>query len=171
MVRAYIGVGSNVGDPRRQVAGAIEALRDLGRVRSSSLYRTEPLGSVPQPWYVNAVAELSTDLDPAALLSALQALEKKAGRRRGERWGPRSLDLDLLLYGDASLDRADLVIPHPEFSRRRFVLEPLAELAPDLIDPRSGRSMQELLAGLDDPLRVEKLPGPGPTAGAGGHVP
>lgn len=138
---------------------ALAALGGLGRVRASSLYRTEPLGDPDQPWYVNAVAELRTELPPEALLDALQALERAAGRpARRRRWAPRVLDLDLLLYDRLVLDTPRLRLPHPELHRRRFVLEPLAELAPALRDPRTGARADELKSGLDDPLGVEKLP-------------
>ena len=124
----------------------------------SSLYRAEPLGERPQPWYINAVAELETSDAPASLLRRLQGLERRAGRwPGGERWAPRVLDLDLLLVGHQVLESPGLVLPHPAFQRRRFVLKPLVELTPEVRDPRSGLSARQLLAALDDPLRVEKL--------------
>ncbi len=139
---------------------ALRALEALGRVRASSLYRSEPLGDPEQPWYVNAVAELRTPLSARKLLDALQALERAAGRPDvRERWAPRVLDLDLLLYDSARIDEPGLRVPHAGLARRRFVLAPLAELAPEALDPESGRSASELLAALDDPLRLEKLPG------------
>jgi len=159
MTRAYIGLGANLGDAARQVERAIMALGDLGRVRASSLYRSEPLGDADQPWYVNAVAALDTELDAHELLARLHRLERRFGRAPGRpRWASRELDLDLLMYGDRVCAEADLVLPHPGLAERRFVLEPLAELEPGARDPRTGRSMAELLAGLDDPLTVEKLP-------------
>jgi len=163
--RAWVGVGANLGDARATVERALRDLAALSMAepaRASSLYRTEPLGDPGQPWYVNAVAEVDTDLSPLELLAALHRLERRAGRpQERQRWAPRELDLDLLLFGERVLETADLVLPHPGLALRRFVLEPLAELAPSVRDPRTGRSAAELLAGLDDPLRVEKLPSVG----------
>ena len=160
---AYIGVGANLGDAVSEVRHAIDALGSLGVTRSSSLYRTEPLGDPGQPWYINAVVELRTSYPPEDLLDELHALEAAAGRDRSQagrgRWEPRTLDLDLLLYADRITEGPGLRLPHPGFAERRFVLEPLAELAPNACDPRSGRRVGELLANLQDPLRVEKLPG------------
>jgi len=159
MTRAYVGLGANLGDAAGHVERAIAQLAALGAVRASSLYRSEPLGDPDQPWYVNAVVALDTELEAHELLLRLRAIERRFGRAPGRpRWAPRELDLDLLLYGEQISAEADLVLPHPGLTLRRFVLEPLAELAPDARDPRSGRSAAELLAGLDDPLTVEKLP-------------
>jgi len=142
----------------RQVEGALAELACWGPLRISSLYRTEPLGDPDQPWFVNAVAELETEESPARLLARLKDLERRAGRpRESLRWAPRVLDLDLLLLGDGVVTSPELELPHPALSTRRFVLEPLAELAPEVRDPRSGRSAQQLLRALDDRLRVEKL--------------
>jgi 2-amino-4-hydroxy-6-hydroxymethyldihydropteridine diphosphokinase len=168
---AYIGLGANLGRAVPRLLWAADRLRSLGPVRLSPLFRSEPLGDPGQPWYTNAVAELLTRLDPPGLLAALQAIEAEAGRpppQRRVRWGPRVLDLDLLLYGSERL-----CLPHPGLARRRFVLEPLARLAPDLVDPGSGRRIRELLAELDDPLRVAELPPgadpPGPEGRSGGR--
>ena len=150
-VLAYIGLGANLANPEDQVRRAIAELDQLEESRlrrASPLYLTAPLGPVAQPDYVNAVAALETRLAPAALLAALQAIEDRHGRDRSGlvRWGPRTLDLDLLLYGQAVIDVPGLRVPHPELARRAFVLVPLADLAPlDLEIPGMGR-LGELLA-------------------------
>lgn len=145
---AYIGLGSNLDDPRRQVETALAELGRLPRSHlkaASSLYQSRPLGP-PQPDYINAVAALETDLAPLELLDQLQSLEERHRRVRVERWGPRTLDLDLLLYDDQVIDQPRLQVPHPELHRRAFVLYPLAEIAPDLALP-SGTPIGSLLAG------------------------
>lgn len=143
-VRAYIGLGSNLQRPADQLRRALHALAELPSSRlgaQSRLYRSRPLGPPNQPEYINAVAELFTRLDPVALLDRLQALESAQGRRRdGLRWGPRTLDLDLLLYGDLRIDLPRLQVPHRELARREFVLYPLLEIAgPELEVPGLGR--------------------------------
>lgn len=151
MVRAYIGLGSNLDDPVQQLHRALEGLTRLPQtqlVACSRFYRSTPLGPQDQPDYVNAVAALDTDLPPAALLDALQAIEVGQGRVRLRRWGPRSLDLDILLYGVAVLATPRLTVPHPGLTERSFVLYPLAELDPDLVLP-DGRRLAELLAQCD----------------------
>jgi 2-amino-4-hydroxy-6-hydroxymethyldihydropteridine diphosphokinase len=159
MSAAFVGLGANLGDPVAQVRGAIEELARLGPTRVSSLYRTEPLGDSSQPWFINAVVEIDTGGSARDLLAELRRLERRAGRPADRaRWAPRVLDLDLLLFGDLVLESPDLVLPHAGLTTRRFVLEPLAELAPLLREPRTGKTVAELLQGLDDPLRVEKLP-------------
>lgn len=139
---AYVGVGSNLGDPRAQVEQALAALGSLPRTRRvcvSSLYGSRPFGPVRQPDFVNAVAGVLTQLSPEELLVELRALEAAAGRERRERWGPRVLDLDLLIHGRERRDSPDLALPHPGIVERNFVLYPLAELAPDLDVPGAGR--------------------------------
>ncbi len=135
-VRAYIGLGSNLENPISQVRKAfleLEGLPQSRLVAQSSLYVSDPLGPGDQSDYINAVAALDTQLAPLALLHALQNIEMQHGRMRtGERWGPRSLDLDLLLYGELELSNETLTVPHPGISQRNFVLYPLLEIAPDL---------------------------------------
>lgn len=147
---AYVGVGSNVGDPVAQVRAAYAALGRLPSTRlvsTSHLYRTRPYGPVAQDDFVNAVAGLLTQLPPAELLGGLRRIEADQGRVRAERWGPRTLDLDLLVYGSQRIDTDELKVPHPGIAERGFVLRPLADVAPRLEVPALG-SVAELLARL-----------------------
>jgi 2-amino-4-hydroxy-6-hydroxymethyldihydropteridine diphosphokinase len=148
-VRVYVGVGSNLGDRWGRLSLAATQLRAtprVGVVAASRVYDATPLGP-PQPRYLNAVLELETDVHPVDLLDRLQEIEQAGGRVRGpERWGPRTLDLDVLLYGDAVVRVPRLVIPHPGLAVRRFVLAPLAELCPDRVVPGTGRTVAQLLA-------------------------
>ncbi len=140
MTTAYIGLGSNLEQPTAQLDRALDALRALPGSRVgqvSRYYRNPPMGPA-QPDFVNAVAQLETMLEPLALLDALQAIEQNQGRVRARRWGPRTLDLDLLLYGSQRIELPRLRVPHPGLPRRAFVLQPLAELAPDLRIPGHG---------------------------------
>jgi len=131
MTRAFLGLGSNLGDRRRYLRDAIAGLPDV--VAVSPLYETEPVGGPPgQDAYLNVVVELDTDLSARRLLEVAQRLEDAAGRVRAERFGPRTLDVDVLWVGDVSVDEPDLVVPHPRMWERRFVMAPLADLAPDL---------------------------------------
>jgi 2-amino-4-hydroxy-6-hydroxymethyldihydropteridine diphosphokinase len=145
VTRAYVGLGSNLGDREgliRQAAGLIAARR------LSTIRETEPWGLEDQPRFLNAVAELETSLTPRHLLQRLLEVESRLGRERpGVRWGPRTIDLDLLLYGEQAVDEPGLVVPHPRLGERRFVLEPLAELVPAQKIPGMG-TVAEALAGL-----------------------
>ncbi len=139
--RAYIGLGSNLEDPVQQVESALCELDRIPAshlIDASPLYLTPPLGPAGQPDYVNAVARLDTGLDGPALLGQLQAIENRHGRVRAERWGARTLDLDLLLLGTQVIDLPDLRVPHPEMHKRPFVLVPLFDLDPDLVLPEFG---------------------------------
>ncbi|HET9818423.1 MAG TPA: 2-amino-4-hydroxy-6-hydroxymethyldihydropteridine diphosphokinase [Rhodanobacteraceae bacterium] len=152
MPEAYVALGSNLDDPRAQVERGFDALAALPHTAlraRSRLYRTRPWGVTEQPDFVNAVASLETALAPRDLLDALLLIESRAGRRRDIRWGPRTLDLDLLLYGNAELHEPGLDIPHPRLHERSFVLMPLADLAPDLEVPEQGR-VADLLARVDN---------------------
>ncbi|WP_373186685.1 2-amino-4-hydroxy-6-hydroxymethyldihydropteridine diphosphokinase [Halopseudomonas sp.] len=146
--RCHIGLGSNQAEPRAQLRQACESLAALAGtrlLRCSRLYRSAPMGPQDQPDYVNAVALIDTTLTPLALLDALQAIEQQQGRqRKAERWGPRTLDLDILLYANQQIDSDRLRVPHYHMHARPFVLYPLAELDPDLILP-DGTPLQHLL--------------------------
>ncbi len=147
-VEAAVGLGSNLGDRERHLRGAVAGLAGLGGVVAvSSLYETAPVGGVPQPPYLNAVAVVATALAPRAVLEGLLRLEAVAGRERRIRWGPRTLDCDLLLHGGATIDQPGLRVPHPRLAERRFVLEPLLEVRPAAALP-DGTPLRPLLDGV-----------------------
>jgi 2-amino-4-hydroxy-6-hydroxymethyldihydropteridine diphosphokinase len=132
--RAFLGLGSNLGDRRARLRRAVEALPDV--VAVSPLYETEPVGGpAGQPPYLNLVVELATELSPRQLLEVARRLEEAAQRRRAERFGPRTLDVDVLLVGDLAVSDDDLVVPHPRMEERRFVMQPLSDIAPDVVPP------------------------------------
>jgi 2-amino-4-hydroxy-6-hydroxymethyldihydropteridine diphosphokinase len=143
---AYVGLGANLGDREATIRAAVAQLP--GVVAVSPLRETDPVGVTDQPQFLNGVAALETELPPRELLDVLLAVERGLGRERRERWGPRTIDLDLLLYGDEAIDEDGLTVPHPRLRERRFVLEPLADLAPKLVVPGLG-GVEELLAELD----------------------
>jgi 2-amino-4-hydroxy-6-hydroxymethyldihydropteridine diphosphokinase len=144
-----VALGSNLGDRERYLRDAIAALREsLAGVTVSAFYDTEPVGVGEQPRFLNAVATGSTTLPARTLLETLLGIEARFGRTRPHPGAPRTLDLDLILYGDRIIEERDLTVPHPRFRERRFVLEPLAEIAPDWIDPVTKRTMRALMGGL-----------------------
>ena len=150
-MKAYVGLGSNLGDRAAYLLLGLSALSRLPKthlLRLSPVYETDPVGP-PQPPYLNMVAELETELSPKGLLAEMLRVEKALGRERRERWGPRTLDLDLLLYGDLVLEEAGLSVPHPRLHERAFVLVPLLDLLPEGRHPLLGQSFAELLASLD----------------------
>lgn len=151
---AYIGLGANLDDPEQQVLRALKALDQLPQTslkQSSSLYRSKPVGPQDQPDYVNAVAELHTEMSPITLLDALQAIEQQHGRIRKRHWGERTLDLDILLIDQQQITSERLIVPHPFATQRSFVIRPLAEIAPDIIFP-DGRTISQLLNAVPDDL-------------------
>jgi 2-amino-4-hydroxy-6-hydroxymethyldihydropteridine diphosphokinase len=159
VTRAYVGIGSNLGDREFLVRKAVAMLRDLPRtsvIRVSSLYDTDPVGDVDQPAFLNAVAWVETDLSPRELLWHLHLAEQRMGRVRAQRWGPRSIDLDLLFHGDATVDEPDLQVPHPEAHRRAFVLLPLQELDPDFVHPVTKEPIRKMIRKLDPNPAVRK---------------
>jgi 2-amino-4-hydroxy-6-hydroxymethyldihydropteridine diphosphokinase len=155
----YLGFGSNVGDRKSLLQSALDALSqpDLALRRVSSVYETEPIGLREQRWFLNLVAEFETDLFPRQLLRRMQRVEKQLGRKRVVQNGPRSIDIDILLYGSFVMKTEELEIPHPRYRERKFTLAPLAELQPDLRDPVTGQSMSDLLAALRGQT-VRRLP-------------
>ena len=147
MTRVAIALGSNLGDREDYLRSALDALRSsIDRLRVSTFHDTAPVGVGPQPTFLNAAAVGETSISARALLDTLLAVERDLGRERPFPGAPRTLDLDLILYGDAIIDEApSLIVPHPRFRERRFVLEPLAEIAPDWRDPITGQTVEELL--------------------------
>lgn len=155
----FLSIGSNVGERRAKIKEGIVSLQEggVGVLRRASLYQTEPVGITDQPWFLNTVVAGDTAHTPRGLLELCKQIERTAGRRRTVRFGPRLLDIDILLYKDLVLREKELEIPHPRMHERRFVLVPLLEIAPAIRDPRNGRSYAEILAGLDDGKKVTRL--------------
>jgi 2-amino-4-hydroxy-6-hydroxymethyldihydropteridine diphosphokinase len=149
---AYLSLGSNLGDRAACIERALELLSgpDLKIVRRSALYETEPRDVKAQPWFLNIAAEVETRLFPRQLLARVEKIEKELGRKRIVVKGPRTIDIDILLFGRFVVNTPDLVIPHPRMHERRFVLEPLAELAPELRHPVTKKTIRELLASVKD---------------------
>lgn len=154
---AYISLGSNRGDRVANVLKARDLLAAAGTVTAfSSLYVTEPVGNEQQEDFINAAAEVRTDLSAEELLAVCRSIEDRLGRERTVRWGPRSVDLDILLYGMEMVNTPSLTIPHPRMTVRRFVLAPLAEIAPGAVHPRIGRTAEDMLRDLSDGHAVVK---------------
>ncbi|MDO8684439.1 MAG: 2-amino-4-hydroxy-6-hydroxymethyldihydropteridine diphosphokinase [Armatimonadota bacterium] len=154
MPTAFLGLGSNLGDREENLRSALQEMEKRGAARTvkvSSFYETAPVGYTDQPDFINAVAQVETMLQPAELLATILDVEKALGRERTIRWGPRVIDIDILLYDDISIEEPGLVIPHPEMTRRGFVLKPLAEIAPDLILPggNTAREAAEVIASAE----------------------
>jgi 2-amino-4-hydroxy-6-hydroxymethyldihydropteridine diphosphokinase len=143
----YLGLGSNIGDREANIRQAVNQLQsdDLQLLRLSSLYDTEPMGFHDQPWFLNQVAEIATELLPLQLLQRIQGVEKSLGRKREIVNGPRTIDIDILLFAEVIMNTAELTIPHPRYRERRFVLEPLLELDPALKDPQTQQPIASLL--------------------------
>ncbi len=175
---AYVGLGTNLGDRAATIVSAIDALDSAAGVRvtaRSAVLETDPVGPVRQGKFLNAVVEVATTLTPQALIATCLAIERQHGRKREteRRWGPRSLDLDLLLHGEHVVDEPGLTLPHPRMHTRAFVLDPLAEIAPELIHPVLGRSIRELRdrgATGDGGRSTAILPGSHPVARRSGRM-
>jgi 2-amino-4-hydroxy-6-hydroxymethyldihydropteridine diphosphokinase len=163
VTRVYLGLGSNLGDREAALAEGTEAIEAHGvRIAAkSSIYLTEPVEGPAQDWFLNTVIAGDTILSPEAVLAACLAAEREQGRVRGVKNGPRTLDADVLFYGDLRRPGSELVIPHPRLHLRRFVLVPLAEIAPELVHPGLGQTVAELLAGCRDPSAVRPFTRPG----------
>lgn len=152
----YLAFGANLGNPKDQIEQGIRTLNDRGVnvIERSSWFETEPVHVNDQPWFLNLVARAETSHEPHELLTLCQQTEKQAGRVPSERFGPRHLDIDILLYGDHRIESETLVIPHPRMSERRFVLIPLLEIAPDLKDPVLNQPYADMLSRLDEGKKV-----------------
>jgi len=154
----YLSLGSNVGDRAANLRAAIDRLGDLGEVMAvSSFYETEPVEFTGQPWFLNCAVKLRTEKMPGQLIRGVLDIEKKMGRRRVQKKGPRLIDIDILLFGDEVIDTPELQIPHPRMHVRRFVLQPLAEIAPNVRHPQSDLTVSELLTGTPDQNAVRKI--------------
>jgi 2-amino-4-hydroxy-6-hydroxymethyldihydropteridine diphosphokinase len=156
----YLSLGSNMGDRRANLLQAIERLSELGEVAGiSSYYETEPVDLLAQPWFLNCAVAVATDKMPRQFLAALQRIEREMGRKRLQPKGPRVIDLDILLFGSSVVETAQLTIPHPAMHERRFVLQPLAEIAPDARHPVFKRTIRELRDALPLGQQVRKIAG------------
>ena len=165
MSRAYVSLGTNLGDRAAHLGLALRSLAALPTTRVvalSPVYETDPVGPPPQGPYLNAAVEIETALEPRALLDGLLAIERAAGRARSVRDAARTLDLDLLLYADRVIDEPDLRVPHPRLAERAFVLEPLAALAPEQVHPVLGETLATLAARVRDPAAVRRWSGDDP---------
>ncbi|HEX4425635.1 MAG TPA: 2-amino-4-hydroxy-6-hydroxymethyldihydropteridine diphosphokinase [Terriglobales bacterium] len=154
---AYLSLGSNLGDRAANLKSAIDRLRDFGEVVAvSSFYETEPVEVIAQPWFLNCVVKLDTEKTPEQLLAGILAIEQEMGRERKQKKGPRTIDLDILLFGNSIVELPGLTVPHPAMHERRFVLEPLAEIAPEVRHPVLKKSILELRETLPTGQAVKK---------------
>lgn len=158
---AFIGIGSNLGDAPghcREAIARMKAHPHLAIHATSSFYKTQPFGKTDQDWFVNAVVQLATDLPAMDLLHVLLNIEKEMGRERREKWGPRKIDLDLLFYDADVIRQEQLEVPHPGIAQRRFVLDPMMEIAPDFMHPTLHQTIRVLQSKLKDDFEITRLP-------------
>ncbi len=157
--RVFLGLGSNLGERHQQLNRAVAEVKNIPSTRivwASSVYETSPYGNPDQPAFLNAAVEIETELLPAELLAELKAIETRLGRKAAERWAPREIDLDILLYDGLVANEPEVAVPHPDLEKRRFVLIPLQELDPDVVHPVNGMTASELAAACRDTGRVVK---------------
>jgi 2-amino-4-hydroxy-6-hydroxymethyldihydropteridine diphosphokinase len=155
---AYLSLGSNVGNREAQLRNAIARLGGVGKVvRVSSFYETEPVEFTAQPWFLNCAVALETSATPRELMKAVLRIEEEMGRRRVQKKGPREIDIDILLFADEVIESDELTVPHPAMAQRRFVLEPLAEIAPEVRHPVMAKTVRELLRELPDGQAVKRI--------------
>ncbi len=159
MIRAFLLLGSNAGERKNFLENARMRIHVLTGmvVKSSAVYETAAWGKTDQPAFLNQVVAIDTALSPDLLLVTLLAIENSLGRKRDEKWGPRTIDIDILLFGDQVIKQSNLIIPHPAMPERKFALMPLAELIPDVVHPVTGKTIAAMLSECTDPLSVEKL--------------
>jgi len=155
----FLGLGSNLGEREKclnQAVGHLKKLRASSLVWASSVYETDPYGKVDQPKFLNAAVQIETSLEPSELFEEIKKIEATAGRSRNERWGPREIDIDILIYDGLVFESDSVKVPHPEIEKRKFVLVPLREIAPDLVHPVTGLNVEEMAAQCQDSGRVVK---------------
>lgn len=162
MARCFLALGSNLGDRQAYLQAGINEFpsRGIKLIQCSSVYATEPVGKNAQPWFLNTVVEVTTKLQPEELLGVCLEIEKTHFRIRRETNGPRTLDIDIILFGDLVVGNSTITIPHPRYAGRRFVLEPLAEIAAEVIDPQRGQPISEIITQLTDSASVERYAPP-----------
>jgi 2-amino-4-hydroxy-6-hydroxymethyldihydropteridine diphosphokinase len=158
MARVIVGIGSNLGNKEENIRNSIKLIGEKCKIlKTSSFYETEPVGCEEQGWFLNCAVEAETRLEPLELLEFLKSVEKRLGRAKTAKNGPRTIDLDILLYGNEIINEKNLIIPHPRLHQRLFVLEPLKEIAPELVHPAFGKNIREIHSALDSKKTVKLI--------------